>query len=66
VVELENENKSLSKGNLAVEGSHYFKKGDGQMSIRIRELEEETFQMREELSNSEMEKQLLITDLQAF
>ena len=40
LVEMENENYALSKGKLPADQAQYFTKGDGKMSLKLRELEE--------------------------
>ena len=44
--ELERENYSLSKGLMPASESHYYTKGDGQLSIKIRQLEEENDKLK--------------------
>lgn len=39
-LELENENYALSKGQMPAQDSHYYKKGDGGLTLRIRDLED--------------------------
>eukprot|EP00347_Sterkiella_histriomuscorum_P008547 403344679 len=60
-LELQNENYGLSKGQLPAEEAHYFKRGDGALSLQIKELEEQNYKLQQALkSNSQDYKDLLI------
>ncbi|CDW84876.1 UNKNOWN [Stylonychia lemnae] len=51
-LELQNENYALSKGQIPAEEAHYFKKGDGGLTIKIRELENENQQLQKALKQN--------------
>lgn len=66
VATLEAENFAISNGKLQVTESTYFKKGDGLLNIKIKDLEEANTQLQENLSRNAKDFKDLLAELDSI
>lgn len=63
---LEAENFAISNGQLQVTESTYFKKGDGRLNLKIKDLEESNYQLQENLTRNQQDFKDLLSELAAI
>lgn len=63
---LEAENFAIANGKLQVTDSTYFQKGDGRLNLKIRDLEEQNYQLQENLTQNQQDFRDLLSELTAI